>query len=512
MEYNLLDRIVDEDNYGPDAGEFLLRGMSRAGQEQFIHDLSQKIGRKAKRNRIDFDAAELEQRIKRMPEDAQDAWLRSANSAKIKFENGLLEASHYNPEKNTITMVDGIARHNTSPSVMVHEVGHHVASNVNGRTKRRFVGKDSDGNKVYMRTDASVLNDYGNEYGRSVNQLFVPVANDFNGKTYLDGKASLEKAKEVVDANFPSSNALDKDYMAHYLMDPFELGQMSEGFFVEGDGGHPVHKKYGHGVGYGSDKKRISENLYESEDFSGDPSLYKRYQKNAIERHKRKDFSMPENERNFFSEAMRKRDNAVRNAAQSIEGFPTTYEFITEPEGLDVVKNRMTPAYNKFMDIVSKDRRVGRFVPPSRKYADEEGLRLIEERERKLAERRARRKNSYDERFMALPEDKRNYYDEANVGDVLWMRDPNINPGEDGNSNLYWIVKGDPSQTFQGDRLKSYGRRNPDGTFFRPPFSIDLNHLSPTDANVKLDDILKEIIDDEANGVKKRIEKRNRRR
>ena len=43
MEYNLLDRIMDEDYYGPGSAEFLLRGMSPEGQKRFIKDVSKRI-------------------------------------------------------------------------------------------------------------------------------------------------------------------------------------------------------------------------------------------------------------------------------------------------------------------------------------------------------------------------------------------------------------------------------------------------------------------------------------
>lgn len=34
MEYNLLDRIMDEDNYGNTSAEFLLRNLTKAGQSK----------------------------------------------------------------------------------------------------------------------------------------------------------------------------------------------------------------------------------------------------------------------------------------------------------------------------------------------------------------------------------------------------------------------------------------------------------------------------------------------
>ena len=99
MEYNLLDRIYDEDYYGPGSAEFLLRGMSPEGQKMFIKDLSKSLSRKlvpgaSKETRAERKkfAQELESSINRMPEELQDSWLISAGKpGTISLDNGFNE-------------------------------------------------------------------------------------------------------------------------------------------------------------------------------------------------------------------------------------------------------------------------------------------------------------------------------------------------------------------------------------------------------------------------------------
>ena len=55
---------------------------------------------------------------------------------------------------------------------------------------------------------------------------------------------------------------------------------------------------------------------------------------------------------------------------------------------------------------------------------------------------------------MALPEDKRNYYESAKPGDVLWMKDPSA-PTDD---NMYYVIKGDPDVVFRGNKLQKLHR------------------------------------------------------
>lgn len=100
----------------------------------------------------------------------------------------------------------------------------------------------------------------------------------------------------------------------------------------------------------------------------------------------------------------------------------------------------------------------------------------------------------YRASFMGLPDDKRAYYENANPGDPLFIRDPSIP------DSRAFFVKGDPRVLFRGDKMIQFNR-NPNGTFWRRPMEYDLNQLSPEDVNVPMDDFERELYEYERNKV-----------
>lgn len=474
----VLDRLADGYE-GLHPAEFRLRGMSEAGQRLFASDVAKRIARRAKRKSVDIDPNILEQKIMNMPEDVRDSWLISADGSRIKMDDNFFEPSNFSSQTNEITIRPRILGNDENS--VIHEVFHHSDNNMK-RRKRKFVGKNGKGEKILAKAKESELGKFGKTIEEFL-QKSVPIEQFKNPVgPYYDGNAVFNFVENFVKDKFPGANEKERLDIVADFMDMYEMSPFFPGFSGE-DG---MYKKFGHGKSYRDSHLRMSRNLYDAEDFADDE--YKKLDKEnfklstlGLENPNRKKLL------DMWNELSEKANMSAVYSPLSSEGFAEIGEIVSYPDGMRFFESDdARPVLDNFVKLFRNDKRKQRFVPPDERYADEEGLRLIEERNRKKAERRARAEDRYRASFMGLPDDKRAYYENANPGDPLFIRDPSIP------DSRAFFVKGDPRVLFRGDKMIQFNR-NPNGTFWRRPMEYDLNQLSPEDVNVPMDDFEREL-------------------
>ena len=165
------------------------------------------------------------------------------------------------------------------------------------------------------------------------------------------------------------------------------------------------------------------------------------------------------------------------DAPIALEGPSNIYEILGEEGGAEWMRQNMPKTYAKMEKMAKEDIRKGKFVPTSEKYADELGMSLLKERKEKALARKQKVLDRYRAEFMKLPEDKRNYYESAKPGDVLWFKSPDFPEGE----NHYSLIKGDPRYVFRGGKLQRVRSdlENHKGRFAKRTYYTDLNELAP---------------------------------
>lgn len=446
MEYNLLDRIMDEDYYGPGSAEFLLRGMSPEGQKKFIKDVSKRIAGRistgSSRSEKLLDerviANDLEKAVNRLPEEMQDSWLISASKPKTVFlDDGigaLGNVSDYNPEKNRVNIRRNWSR-DPKQSVL-HEVGHHADYNMS--KKRPLDGK-------MVRVPAGMFNGLGGDIREEALDEVI----------YPNKAKILDKTAYPLDERFITLNADLQEYLkkkrpvgktdtevaiGSSMMDWFGLGNNSD---------------IGHGDAYRNQKQVYGLMLK-----TGDSNM--------------RPWDVM---RNFSPEEAKELIKFSFDAPITLEGPSNIYEILGEEGGAEWMRQNMPKTYAKMEKMAKEDIRKGKFVPPSEKYADELGMSLLKERKEKAIARKQKVLDRYRAEFMKLPEDKRNYYESAKPGDVLWFKSPDFPEGE----NHYSLIKGDPRYVFRGGKLQRVRSdlENHNGRFEKRSYYTDLNELAP---------------------------------
>ena len=461
MEYNLLDRIMDEDYYGPGSAEFLLRGMSPEGQKRFIKDLSKSLSRKlvpgaGKETRAERKkfAQELESSINRMPEDLQDSWLISAGRpGTISLDNGfnaMFEASSYNPTSNKIVIKDNVNDNRLKSAL--HEVAHH--SDFNMAKKRPY-----DGKKVRM--SAAAFANLGDDIRNDV--ITGKTDNDYD---LITGREKLEDDDaEMFD---PRQQLLDNIY--EFTYDTKANKDYRSGLKEQVDRSlmdwHSLNEKLPFDIAHGNEyrERRQLEGLRQ---YMGDPRVYP--------------FEVAGDARRGIKDA----EKAIEFSKQypiAVEGPSNIYEILGTEGGAEWMRDNMKDSYAKMERLAKEDIRKLRYVPRSEKYADELGLELIAKNRERAAKRKQTLLDRYRADFMTLPEEKRNYYENAKPGDVLWLKSPEFEEG----LNQYYVIKGDPHYEARGSKLYKVHDdspltvdKNKRGRFKKVLKPIDLNELAP---------------------------------
>lgn len=459
MEYNLLDRIIDEDNYGPSSAEWRLRGLSKAGQENLIHDVSRKLEKRAKNAGVNFSADEYEKKLLTMPETFQDATLYSAIKAPIKFNNRLFfdgKPSQYDSEKHRIEINSSFMNDSEKENSLFHESSHWF-DHGNGRVAKVYGRIDNTPHKM------RVSNLGENNVGGLLREEILD-AKSMNGEPLPDydyvGNAisdASDREYEVQKRMLDGADEGLREYMEPIINDWFKLHPS----YARGNGSHGLSYKRGL--------------------------------------------------QNFALMAGVRDKTAIENYPLSMESVAEIVPAFGYDGGEKMMRNYAPKVIESMDKSFSNHPGLKRFVPPSRKYADEEGLRLIQERDEKLAERRRRATERYNAKFLELPEDKRNYYESAAPGTTLWMRDPSFIDDESG--GLYPIVKDDPENTFMGNKLRHRTNEYGTGCFYKNgSYDINLNHLSPEDAYRVPNEMELWLANHEKRNFDKRLEKRKKRK
>ena len=455
MEYNLLDRIYDEDNYGNNSAEFLLRGMSPEGQKRFIKDLSKSLAKKivpgagsaTKAERRKF-AEELESSINRMPEELQDSWLISAGKPRtVYFDNSVEnfnQGSGYYPETNKIVIRP---TYNRPVESVIHEVGHHADFNLDPKT---FVFEYEDGPAKKSLVSAAARSDIGRKVR---NEL---INGNFDKK--LETETDILKGIEGVNRNIKDAivlgklNIPSKDYTVPLET---EIGASIGDWYSLGT---DLNFDYVHPSAYRKAKRAEAYKL-----FTDTPNLMEAgfaarrlpYEKQQVLFRKVLDYPI------------------------SIETPSNIYNIIGKG-GYDWLEKYAPETMQEMNSLASKDVRKKRYVPRHEKYADELGMELIAKNRERAAKRKQTLLDRYRVDFMTLPEEKRNYYENAKPGDVLWLKSPEFEEGQ----NQYYVIKGDPHYEERGSKLYKVhddiglgsGKK---GRFKKVLKPIDLNELAP---------------------------------
>ncbi len=456
MEYNLLDRIMDEDYYGPGGAEFLLRGMSQEGQKRFIKDLSKSLSRKlvpgaSKETRAERKkfAQEMESSINRMPEELQDSWLISAGKpGTISLDNGfnaMFEASSYNPTSNKIVIKDNVNDNRLKSAL--HEVAHH--SDFNMAKKRPY-----DGKKVRM--SAAAFANLGDDIRNDV----------ITGKTdnYYDLITGRKKTEgEDAEIFDPQQQLLDNIY--EFTYDTNAGKDYRSGLKEQVDRSlmdwHSLNERLPFDIAHGN-AYRNRRQLEGLRQYMDDPRVYP--------------FEVLGDARRGIKDA----EKVIEFSKQypiAVEGPSNIYEILGTEGGAEWMRENMKDSYAKIERLAKEDIRKKRYVPRSEKYADELGLSLLKERKEKAMARKQKILDCYRADFMALPEDKRAYYENAKPGDILWFKASDFPEGE----NQYWLIKDDPRYFFRGNKMQRVRSRfgETDGRFTKKGSYVDLNELAP---------------------------------
>lgn len=450
MEYNLLDRIMDEDYYGPGSAEFLLRGMSPEGQKRFIKDLSKKIasrisasGRPLERKSY---AKDLERMVNNMPEELQDSWLISASRPKTiyldhDFEH-FTKPSVYEPSTNHVRIRDNVQ--GDLVDAVLHEVGHHADYNMSHK-------RPKDGKKVRM--SAAAFNDLGSDIR---DELLGEKTDSY--MEYITGKEKFDG--EDADIFDPKQQLIDNVDEYVYSTVPSESNpDLKQKIGARITDWHSLNQRFPFEIGHG--------NVYRTR---------KRHE--GLENLAGDSYIMPWQDRSRFdADRLEEVDRFVKQYPIAIEGPSNIYEILGYEGGAEWLRKNSPKTYAKMEKLAKEDIRKGKFVPPSEKYADELGMSLLKERKEKALARKQKVLDRYRAEFMTLPEDKRAYYENAKPGDILWFKLPDFPEGE----NQYSIIKGDPRYVFRGNKLQRVrsGYDGNTGRFSKGKSYTDLNNLAP---------------------------------
>lgn len=484
MEYNLLDRIMDEDYYGPGSAEFLLRGMSPEGQKMFIKDLSKSLSRKlvpgaGKETRAERKkfAQELESSINRMPEELQDSWLISASTPRtVYLDNGfkaLLEPSQYTPGDNRVIIKDNVNLDKLGS--VIHELAHHADHNIG---KKRPYGdkKERISSAAFARLGDDIRSD-------------VIEGKTDNLMEFITGKEKL--VGEDADMFDPRQQLLDNVYEFSYETKAGEnyKSELKDAVDKAVIDWHSLNERLPFDIGHGNAYRN-------SKQFDGVRKYYNDPGK----------FLIP-------AEDYEKVNPFVMQYPIAIEGPSNIYEILGTEGGAEWMRKNMPKSYAKMDSLARTDIRKKRFVPRNEKYADELGLELIAKNRERAAKRKQTILDRYRADFMTLPEEKRNYYENAKPGDVLWLKSPEFEEG----LNQYYVIKGDPHYEAMGSKLYKVhddspltSDKNKRGRFKKVLKPIDLNELAPDFVPTDKFDI--EFPQHESKKVLEALERRNKRR
>ena len=425
MAVTILDR-VNEDYEGLNEPEYLLRGLSRAGQDKLIQDQAKRFARKAKGSGIGrFNAESYAKSISNLPENVQDAIVYAGEKAPIRFIggiDGMTTASQYDMGTNKVGVSDGFA--NNLNESLLHELSHWVDHN---HKRKRVPVRNLMDNDVSLMHESKAAKD---NFGKLLNDELL--------------KANIVRGKEI-----------EPFYIGNVLAAPGMLGQdIAEALTDD----------------MGDDAKQYAENVLPDMvslrndsrplEYGSHGAAYKRKLQNA------------------YALSGETNEDVLANVPLSIEGVAEYVPFMGFDGGAERLRDVTPKSYGYVDNAFGMFPLKNNYVPRNEKYANAEGLRLIAERNARLEQNRQKALDRYNAKFMLLPQDKQNYYNNANEGDVLWLRDPSFK-SDDPEDGVYWAIKG--RDKFRGDRLRIENGRNANGQFHNNSFgTIDLNQLEPT--------------------------------
>lgn len=305
MQYNLLDRLYDEENYGPNSAEFLLRGLSRKGQEKLIKDFSRKaaFNREIESSKYDFSSArnyasELENRVRQMPENLQDSFLRTVGyNENVNFNND--NEGFFKPDTK-----ETFLGYELGPHAYIHERGGHETMN------RLKIGKDKyipagfyTDSELIPHPDASVEENLAEAFHNDYGKYFE------RGGTKWDNKFLFDVLTDDIRKmpGFQKLSEWDRNRLARNIIDNIGMDRRVNGL-----------ENFGH------------------------DSEYQSILKNSAER--------------IIGESPSIDAEKARNAALSTEGAAHMAEMLSTPNADEFVNKNFPEYKKKFLSIIDRDK------------------------------------------------------------------------------------------------------------------------------------------------------------
>jgi len=329
MNYNILDQIIDEDNYGPNSAEWRLRGLSAAGQEAYarklFHDVSNKASRKGYEGHFGNgpfnEGVDLMTRYNQMPEEAQDSFLLTLKENPIEFA----EPGDFNQKISTARTGNGryslengkVYLDSQNDRTFFHELGHSTSQRMNPRFDK-------------SKTWTNIANLEGSP--REVHWVhpknyYVP---DFAAQNNF-GKEITELSDKWIRPN-DGSKSMRYALNSNLREDMDKRMRFRPSGFIETVGSSALD--------WGGLQPR-----YEGEGLSHSKA-YKEYWQDEA----RNKWMLDEEKSSF--------------APLSMEGFAEMFEIVSEPGGKDWLIKNMPGTYKRFIEILKDDHRLKKFRPP----------------------------------------------------------------------------------------------------------------------------------------------------
>ena len=254
MEYNLLDRLYDEENYGPNSAEFLLRGLSRKGQEKLIKDFARKtaFNRAIESSKYDFYSAknyanELENRVRQMPENLQDAFLRTVGfNDNVNFNNDL--EGFFRPDTK-----ETFLGYYLGPHAYIHERGGHETMNRLKSGKDRYIpaGFYTE-SELIPHPDASVEENLAEAFHKDYGNRFEHGGEKWDNKSLYDTLSDDIRSMP----GFKNLSESDRDRVSRNIIDNIGMDYRVKGL-----------ENFGHDYDYQTGLKYNTESFIGKSDF-----------------------------------------------------------------------------------------------------------------------------------------------------------------------------------------------------------------------------------------------------
>lgn len=232
MEYNLLDRIMDEDNYGNTSAEFLLRNLTKAGQSKLIKDIARKTAFKreldtGKKNFLSAKeyADELESRIRSMPENLQDSFLRTEGfNDNVMFNN--LEEGFFEPETK-----ETVLSYELGPHAYIHErAGHNTMDRLKKGKDRYIPAGFYTESQTVPHPDASVEENLAEAFHSDYGKFFTHGGQPWDkNRLYYILVDDIKRFK-----GFDKLSDFDKNRVMRNIIDNVGMDRKVKGFTLNG--------------------------------------------------------------------------------------------------------------------------------------------------------------------------------------------------------------------------------------------------------------------------------------